>query len=226
MDDLERLKGHYAERAMAATDRYHATQADVALGGAELDVATVRALREVDLTDFANLTVLEIGSGTGGNLLRMVRWGFRPEHLTGFELLADRHEQASSVVPSGVHLINADARALGDDAKFDIVFQSTVLSSILDDDIQRDVASTMWNAVRPGGIVLSMDFIFNNPANKHVRAVPRARLAELFPGELRARRVLLAPPLARRVGWHPAIHMALRSVPLLRTHLLATVRKP
>jgi SAM-dependent methyltransferase len=129
-------------------------------------------------------------------------------------------------VPSGVHLINADARALGDDAKFDIVFQSTVLSSILDDDIQRDVASTMWNAVRPGGIVLSMDFIFNNPANTHVRAVPRARIAELFPGELRARRVLLAPPLARRVGWHPAIHMALRSVPLLRTHLLATVRKP
>lgn len=226
MDDIERLKQHYAHRARASGSRYHPTQADVALGSADVDVATLRALRLAGLIDFSELRVLEIGSGAGGNLLRMVRWGFRPEHLTGCELLADRHEQALAVMPPGVTLVNADARTLGASESFDIVFQSTVLSSILDDDIQQQVASTMWDAVKPGGIIFSLDFTVDNPANDQVRGVPRRRLAQLFPGELTTQRVLLAPPIARRVGWHPAVHLALRAVPLLRTHLLATIRKP
>ena len=226
MDDVERLKDHYAQRARTQGDRYHVTQADVAIGSAEIDVAILRTLREQEMTDFAGLRVLEVGSGSGGNLLRMLRWGFRPEHLTGCELLTERHEQALAVMPPEVRLVNGDARTLAAVEDHDIVLQSTVLSSILDDEVQESVAATMWRALRPGGLVLSIDFTMNNPHNPHVRGVPRARLAQLFPGELTSRRVLLAPPIARRVGWHPAVHAALRAIPLLRTHLVATIRKP
>lgn len=226
MDDVERLKDHYAQRAECVGDHYAPTRADVALYSAELDVATVRALRREGMTDFPSLTLLEVGSGGGGNLLRLVRWGFRPEHLTGCELIKDRHDHATTVVPPGVRLVNADARTLGAQGSFDIAYQATVLSSILDDEIQEQVARTMWDAVRPGGLVMSLDFTFDNPRNDQVRAVPKRRLAELFPGELHTERVHLAPPLARRIGWHPAAHLALRTLPFLRTHLLATIRKP
>lgn len=226
MDDLDRLKAHYARRASLQSDRYHYSQGDVAIGAAEVDVAILRALHEVGLTDFANLRVLEIGSGSGANILRMVRWGFRPDNLTGWELLQERHEAAVRLVPPGVHLVNADARTLNARESFDIVLQSTVLSSILDDQVQQEVAATMWEAVRPGGVVLSFDFTVNNPSNDQVRAVPRSRVAELFPGEMQSRRLLLAPPISRRVGWHPAFHLTLRAVPLLRTHLLSVIRKP
>ena len=74
--------------------------------------------------------------------------------------------------------------------------------------------------------MLSVDLAYANPNNPDVRAVPRRRLSDLFPGELRTRRVLLAPPIARRLGWHPSVYQVLAGVPLLRSHLLATIRKP
>lgn len=225
MDDVERLKRHYAGRASEVGDRYHPTKPDVAFRSAELEVAIIRALRRNGLTDVDRLRVLEVGSGGGPNLLRFLRWGFRPENLTGCELLADRHAASREVLPAAVRLVHGDARTLDELGSFDIVLQSTVLSSILDDEVQQGVADAMWRAVRPGGIVMSLDFTVDNPANKDVRGVTRKRLKELFPGEVVAQRVLLAPPIARRIGWHPAMHLGLRAVPFLRTHLLATIRR-
>lgn len=226
MDDQERMRRHYAVRDSGGDDRYHASQPDVALGSAAIDVATIGALREAGITQFQQLTALEVGSGTGTNLLRLLRWGFLPENLTGCELIAGRHARARTRLPETVDLIHGDARDLPSDAAYDVVLQSTVLSSILDDQVQEQVAATMWDCLRPGGVVLSLDLGYRNPRNDQVRAVPRRRLQELFPGQVRARRVLLAPPVSRRLGWHPAAYVALHAVPLLRSHLLATIRKP
>ena len=86
----------------------------------------------------------------------------------------------------------------------------------------------MWAWVRPGGAVLWYDFTVNNPRNPDVRGVPLARVAQLFPqARIDARRVTLAPPLARvlcRV--HPALYGLFNTLPFLRTHVLAWVGKP
>jgi hypothetical protein len=110
----------------------------------------------------------------------------------------------------------------------DLVLQSTVFSSLLDDAFQQQLADAMWSWLRPGGAVLWYDFTINNPRNRDVRGVPLARLRQLFPqGRVLAERVTLAPPLARLVcRWHPALYRVFNALPLLRTHVLAWVGKP
>jgi len=74
----------------------------------------------------------------------------------------------------------------------------------------------------------SIDFTFDNPRNPDVRGVPAARLRALFPeGRIVARRVTLAPPVARRVcSIHPSLYTVFNALPLLRTHLLCWIEKP
>ena len=86
----------------------------------------------------------------------------------------------------------------------------------------------MWSWLRPGGAVLWYDFTYNNPRNPDVRGVPLRRVQALFPqGRITARRVTLAPPLARvLVRVHPALYGLFNSVPWLRTHILCWIEKP
>jgi len=76
--------------------------------------------------------------------------------------------------------------------------------------------------------VLWYDFTVDNPRNPDVRGVPLARLRALFPqGQLRQRRVTLAPPLARAVTKvHPALYTVFNALPWLRTHVLAWIEIP
>jgi hypothetical protein len=110
---------------------------------------------------------------------------------------------------------------------FDIVYQSVVFSSVLDEALQRTLASAMWRWTRPGGGILWYDFIYDNPSNPDVRGVPLRRVRQLFPaGRIRWKRVTLAPPLARRVvRIHPSLYALCNAVPLLRTHILCFIEK-
>jgi ubiquinone/menaquinone biosynthesis C-methylase UbiE len=173
--------------------------------------------------------VLEVGCGTGGNLLELLRMGFAPRHLVGIELLPERFAQAMQTLPSAVTLMQGDASTVKlPDQSEDIVLQSTVFSSLLDAPFQWRLAQTMWRWVRPGGGVLWYDFTVNNPANPDVRGVPVERIRELFPeGRVQHQRVTLAPPLARRVcALHPRLYPVFNALPLLRTHVLAWIEKP
>jgi SAM-dependent methyltransferase len=189
----------------------------------------LRLFAEQGLTDLPALRVIEVGCGAGGNLLELLRLGLRPEHLAGVELLPERAAAARAVLPPTVRLIEGDATeqpfAPG---SADIVWQSTVFSSILDDAFQQRLATAMWRWVHPGGGVLWYDFTVDNPRNPDVRGVPMRRVRELFPqGLITQRRITLAPPLARAVcRVHPTLYGVLNSLPFLRTHVLAWIAKP
>ena len=172
---------------------------------------------------------MEVGCGSGGNLLELLRLGCRPEHLQGIELLPDRHAQARQVLPAALRLWLGDAvTAPVIEASQDLVMQCTVFSSLLDDAFQQRLAGAMWRWLRPGGAVLWYDFTVDNPRNRDVRGVPLARLQALFPqGRIQSQRVTLAPPLARAVcRVHPKLYTFFNLLPLLRTHVLAWVEKP
>jgi hypothetical protein len=108
-----------------------------------------------------------------------------------------------------------------------VVLASTVFSSILDDDFQRDLARVMWSFTRPGGGVLWFDLTYNNPRNPDVKGVPIGRVRELFPeGKLKAWRLALAPPLARSVTRvHHSLYTLCNLTPLLRTHVVCWIGK-
>ena len=191
--------------------------------------AMLRLFNEVNLPDLAQLDLTEVGCGSGGNLLELLRLGFATQRLAGIELLPERFDAARARLPTATRLWLGDAtQASVADASQDIVMQSTVFSSLLDDTFQQRLAQTMWRWLKPGGAVLWYDFTVNNPANPDVRGVPLSRVRALFPGAvLTTRRVTLAPPLARALcRVHPALYTLFNTVPLLRTHVLAWIAKP
>lgn len=190
--------------------------------------AILKLFVKLGFHDLSTLRLLEVGAGSGGNILEMLRLGFLPEHVRGVELLAERAQMARHVLPAAVNFTTGDATILPvEDSSIDIVYQSVVFSSLLDDAFQRKLAQRMWQWVRPGGGVLWYDFTYNNPSNPDVRGVPLSRIRTLFPaGRILNRRVTLAPPIARRVAaFHAPLYNVFNALSLLRTHQLCWIEK-
>jgi SAM-dependent methyltransferase len=226
-DEAQRVAERYARRG--ATDRYSLLNPDVWQTVQERQRAMLHLFARLGWHDVSARRVLEVGCGSGGNLLELLRIGFAPRNLAGIELLPERFAQAMQTLPASVVLMQGDASlAKLPDESEDIVLQSTVFSSLLDAPFQWRLAQTMWRWVRPGGGVLWYDFTVDNPRNADVRGVPVARIRELFPdGRVQYQRLTLAPPLARRVcALHPALYPVFNVIPLLRTHVLAWIEKP
>jgi SAM-dependent methyltransferase len=227
VNEPQAVAERYARRT--GGDRYSPLRPEVNRLLQERQRALLSLLSRAGITDVSALRLAEVGCGSGGNLLELLHLGFAPQHLQGLELLSDRFEQARQRLPAAVQLHLGDAtQAPVEPASLDLVLQSTVFSSLLDDGFQQRLAQAMWRWVKPGGAVVWYDFTVDNPRNRDVRGVPLARVRQLFPqGTVTARRVTLAPPLARAAcRVHPWLHDALNLVPLLRTHLLAWVAKP
>jgi len=226
MNEPRAVAERYARRA--ADDRYSLMRPDVWHTVQERQRAMLRLFARQGLNDLSAVRLMEVGCGAGGNLLELLRAGVRPEHLSGVELLPDRVEAARAVLPPTVVLHLGDALALDvPPASLDIVFVSTVFSSLLDDVFQQRLAEALWRWLRPGGAVLWYDFTVNNPRNPDVRGVPLSRVRALFPhGRVTASRLTLAPPIARAVTrFHPSLYTLFNILPLLRTHVLCWIAK-
>lgn len=222
------LATRYARRG-ALAERYSPLRPDVRATLAERQRAQLELLAVHAGKPLAELRVAEVGCGSGGNLLDLLRWGCTPERLTGIELLPERAAQARAVLPAALRLIEGDAVAADiAPASQDLVLAFTVFSSILDDAAQQALAAAMWRWLVPGGAALVYDFAVDNPRNADVRGVPLARIRALFPQALPTwRRVTLAPPLARAAcRLHPGLLPLLNLLPLLRTHRLVWLAKP
>ncbi|MFG6486776.1 methyltransferase domain-containing protein [Roseateles sp. BYS78W] len=222
MNELERIAQRYARRD--AGDRYSLLRPEVWQMWQERQRVLLKLLATRPGHP-ADWHATEVGCGAGGNLLDLLRLGLQPAHLTGIELLPERLAAARAALPESVRLLSGDASTADvPPASQDLVLQSTVFSSILDDALQQRLAEAMWRWLKPRGAVVWYDFTVDNPRNPDVRGVPHRRVHELFPqGCFTARRVTLAPPLARAF---PAAYGLLNLVPLLRTHRLVLIEKP
>src|SRR5512138_246345 len=99
----------------------------------ERERATARLFGRLGWHDLSARRVLEVGCGTGANLLSLMQLGFSPRNLVGIELLPERFAVAMQRLPAGVVLMQGDASLVQlPDASEDIVLQSTVFSSLLD----------------------------------------------------------------------------------------------
>lgn len=228
-EETERVRLRYERRkADINASIYSPLNPSVYMGQQEKERALIRWIKEADLEPVDHRRVLEIGCGTGGNLLQFMKLGFLPKNLLGNELLEDRAAYARNLLPSATRIIEGNALDLDlPEKSFDVVFQSTVFSSILDNIFQRKLADKMWSLVKPGGGVLWYDFIYNNPKNSDVKRVPIRSIRKFFPaGEFIVWRTTLAPPISRMVTKiHPCLYTVFNSISLLRTHVLCWIRK-
>jgi SAM-dependent methyltransferase len=224
MSELDRIAQRYARRADRGDgDRYSLLRPEVWQMWQERQRALLKLLARRPGRP-ADWRATEVGCGAGGNLIDLLRLGLQPAHLTGIELLPERLSGARATLPERVRLLHGDASTadVAPDSQ-DLVLQSTVFSSILDDALQQRLADAMWRWLKPDGAIVWYDFTVDNPRNPDVRGVPMKRVRALFPaGRFTARRVTLAPPLARAF---PAAYPLLNLLPLLRTHRLVLIEK-
>ena len=145
--------------------------------------------------------LIEIGAGNGANLLFFKQLGIVDTNIWGNELLEDRGETLKENLPN-INIHVGDALELEYKDKFDIVFQSTVFTSILNQDFKQQLANKMFEMTKKGGIILWYDFKYNNPNNKNVKGINKKEINKLFKAakSIEYYNVTLAPPVGRRVG--------------------------
>ena len=227
--ELELIAKRYNRRNMDGRhNRYYYTNPDVWQGAQEKQRALINIISTHVNKNLNDLRLLEIGCGNGSNILEFLRLGFSAKKLIANELLPDRAKLAKENLPSLIKVLEGDALSLDiEDESLDIVYQSTVFSSILDEKFQSKLAEKMWAWVKPGGAILWYDFTYNNPSNSDVRGVSLKRIRDLFPdGKIDVKRVTLAPPISRRVcKLHPNLYHVFNVFPFLRTHVLCYIEK-
>jgi SAM-dependent methyltransferase len=223
--EVRRIRAAYARRAQRGDDaRYTLFEPAHLFQSQSLERALLRALRREGYRSLDGLRILDAGCGSGAWLDGLRRYGAQAGNLYGVELREevfrrDGHDVTRIVAAGGLLPFPA--------ASFDLVCQVTMLSSILDAETRRQTASELLRVLRPSGFILWYDFTVN-PLNPDTHGIGRAELRCLFAGaRIRAERVTLAAPLTRLLApraWTACL--LLEQFPWLRTHLLATIRRP
>jgi SAM-dependent methyltransferase len=194
----------------------------------ERERRVIDLLRHLGLSRLEGQKILEVGCYTGHWLGEFIKWGARPENLTGIDLFLEHLVEARSIQSPMVGLVQANAAYLPfAPGTFDLVLQSTLFTSILDPAMKQAVAREMVRVLKPEGLILWYDYHANNPWNKDVRGVKGAEIRKLFPGcRIKLQRVTLAPPLARRLAPYSYLLCSfLEKLLFLNTHYLGIIRK-
>jgi ubiquinone/menaquinone biosynthesis C-methylase UbiE len=225
-NEIERLKEEYKdrERRLVDSDVYSLFNQAHLFTIQQRQRALVNVLNKHKLINLQDLSVFEMGCGNGGVLTEYLTLGVRPGNLFGIDLMFDRLRHAHHILP-GSGISNADGRSLPFSSQsFDLVVQSTALSSILDGGVRRTMSMEMLRILKPSGVIISYDF-WLNPKNPQTHGIRPSEIKRLFPNcEYEFHKITLAPPLARRLvpfSWELAV--LLERLLVFNTHYLALI---
>lgn len=208
-------------------DAYAITRPENMLRSGQALRTICRMLGRAGLLPLGDKRILDVGCGTGGWLIEMVRLGARPRNISGIDLCPNRIAAAAQRL-EGCDLRTGCASNLPwPDESFDLALQITVFTSMLHPGLRRALAREMLRVLKPAGAVVWFDLRVSKPWNTQVCAIHAREIRELFAGhELTLVPAVLAPPLARllarRAWWLAEL---LHACPLLRTHYIGIVRK-
>ena len=133
----------------------------------ELEQCLLTLLKRHDLVPLNTKKILEVGCGTGYWLREFIKWGARPENITGIDLLDDRIAEARYLCPEAVGILHGNAAELAfSNATFDLVVQFTVFTSVLDSIMKQQMASEMLRVVKDDGFILWYDYHVILPTTK------------------------------------------------------------
>lgn len=188
----------------------------------------VRFFRGLGLASLRGLKMLDVGCGSGGQLRRLIDFGAAPEDCFGIDLFRKSLASGRRLNPDIVLVEGSGAQLPFQANAFDLVFQFTMLTSVLDTQVRRSIAEEIRRVLRPGGYFIWYDFAYSNPKNPNVRGIGRKEISELLDGfSLSFRRATLAPPIGRRaLQISPLLYPALNFISLLRSHYFCFAQKP
>jgi ubiquinone/menaquinone biosynthesis C-methylase UbiE len=226
LDDIVRLRDEYEDRnrRFSGSDVYSWFNQANLFALQQRQRAILAALKKNGFTYLPGFSILEMGCGRGGVLSEYLSFGASPENLFGIDLLPDRLVHARHILP-GSNFANADGQALPFASRtFNLVLQSTAISSILDPVLRRDICADMLRVLKPGGMILSYDF-WLNPTNPQTRGIRPEEIRKLFPGcHYEFHKTTLAPPLARRlVPFSWVLALLLEKLKIFNSHYFVAI---
>jgi ubiquinone/menaquinone biosynthesis C-methylase UbiE len=224
MDEIERILNAYRKRDVLQLDEYQYQFTRFRIHSQNERERVYTNILKQHINSISTAKIMEIGAGEGINLLFFQKSGFKPENIYANDLRPQKASELKLSFPNA-HIHEGDASELPFTEKFDVCFQSTVFTSILDDDLKQKIADKMLAVTQSNGIILWYDFIYNNPWNKDVKGIKKPEIRKLFSHakKITFHSVTLAPPLGRRVGiLYPFVNFLF---PFLRTHLIAVIEK-
>jgi len=228
MNEIERIKKAYKKRKIEQKDKIYSY-----FNKGNLYIIHQRErelldlLKKFNFMDLSDKKILDVGCGNGGVLREFIKYGARPENLYGIDLLPERVEVAKKTSPNINFTLGDASKIPYDNEYFDIVMQFTVFTSILDDNMKKNIANEMLRVLKRGGIIIWYDYHMNNPKNPDVRGVKKKEIYELFPKcEIYLKRITLAPPLTRFIAKYSfLLCYIIEKLKFLNTHYIGIIKK-
>ena len=226
-DEQARILAEYERRERTLPPDFYACYhpANLFIRQAE-EAAVLQSLHQSGLAPLQPYRLLDVGCGIGEWLGVFQKFGAQVSNLAGIELGEARLLEAKKIYPDADLRVGNATRLPWPNESFDVVFQATVFTSILDSPMKEAVAAEMRRVLKPSGVILWLDFQYNNPRNSQVKGIGAREIRRLFPGcQVTTRRIVLAPPLARRVvPWSWKLATLLELLNVFNTHLIAVIR--
>jgi SAM-dependent methyltransferase len=194
-DDVERIKALYEGKGNSrepfwSHDNWGPLIPEIQFGEGQFRDLVIETLREHGLGtgDMAGLSVIELGCGWGRNLHLFLELGVPARNIAGVDLIEHFIAFGKSQNPS-LNIAVGDATRTGfGDGSFDIVLLHTVLSAILDRDVQARLLQEVRRLVKPGGLILVFDIADGYPVGRteisgerltFIQPVPRQALCAI-----------------------------------------------
>jgi ubiquinone/menaquinone biosynthesis C-methylase UbiE len=181
--ESERILSEYRQRegVNLYKDLYGAYSSYSTYAVARFDVLLGQALHSTGMLPLTGKRILDVGCGTGRQLLSFLIQGALPDDLYGIDLIPERIAEAKAKHPL-IHLQCGSADQLDyPDSSFDLVTQFTVFSSILDEKMQVGIAREMIRVTKPGGLIVWYD-LRRMGKSKALVGFPQTVVESLFPG--------------------------------------------
>lgn len=132
------------------------------------------------IPDLSILKVLDVGCGEGGSLLNLIRLGFKPDNLSGIDILSERIKKAQVNLPNTRFITGDAANMPFPDNNFDLVMESTMFIQLKNDELCRLIADEMIRVTKKDGFILLIDWRYSKPWNKRYRGLSLKRVKTLF----------------------------------------------
>jgi ubiquinone/menaquinone biosynthesis C-methylase UbiE len=172
--------------------------------------------------------VVDLGAGVRTDSVRIAEVAPGLGGIVAIDILYEQIAAAGKAGPLLRPLVADGTRLPLADASVGLVYQSTMLSSVLRADLRSTIFVEIRRVLRPGGIFLSCDTRLPNPWNRHTRPVRLAELQAGFAGWPQTSRSLTGIPQILRLlaPWSLPLCRMVEALPPLRSHRLFAAAKP
>lgn len=173
----EWYRAYYKQKGESRNNILH--NAGVLFQHLGFEVSITNSLRMAKINS-SEAKILDVGCGSGGGLPFFTHLGFRPENLSGIDILEERIVEGRRKFPN-VDFTCGDASSMPyDDGYFDLVSESTMFVQLTDSQMSQKIATEMLRVAKPGGYLLLIDWRYSKPGNSDYLGLSKRRIKKLF----------------------------------------------